>query len=247
MKPDILPEPLPTGAAPPEIILSIHDVSPRSLPKVQEILATLTPRQVANCTLLVIPGVGWTPPTLNILREWQRRGCRLTGHGWCHRSLPPRTVYHWLHSRLVSRDAAEHLSRRPRELKSLLQGCYDWFAGAQLLPPDLYVPPAWAMGNLSKPALHALPFKMVEYANGVYHTQLGTFRPLPLVGFEADTPLRSLLLRGWNRINYAVAVRSGRPLRVAIHPFDLRLRLAAALRSLLALQQPCCTYNQVFI
>ncbi|HHP7235697.1 MAG TPA: polysaccharide deacetylase family protein [Desulfobacterales bacterium] len=245
MKPDTLPKRLPTGAAPPKVILSIHDVSPGSLPAVQEILATLTPRQIEHCTLLVIPGSGWTPPTLDVLRELQRRGCMLAGHGWCHRSIAPRTLYHRFHSHLASRDVAEHLSRRPATLISLIQRCYDWFVTAQLPLPELYVPPAWAMGALTKPMLNTLPFAMVEYTTGVYHKRRKMFLRLPLVGFEADTPLRTLLLRGWNFVNKAVAGLSGRPLRVAIHPFDLQFRLAASLRRLLAEHRNCCTYDKV--
>lgn len=245
MKSSSLPKRLPTDAAPPEIILSIHDVSPQSLPAVQEIIATLTPGQVGHCTLLVIPGSGWTPPTLDILRELQRRGCILAGHGWCHRSIAPRTLYHRFHSRLASRDVAEHLSQRPATLISLIQGCYDWFSTAQLPPPELYVPPAWAMGSLTKPMLNRLPFSMVEYTTGVYHTKRKMFIRLPLVGFEADTPLRAQLLRGWNCINHAIACRSNRPLRVAIHPFDLQFRLAESLRKLLAEHLKCRTCDEV--
>jgi predicted deacetylase len=246
LKSKILPKRFPTGAALPEIILSIHDVSSRSLPSVQEILAILTPRQVQHCTLLVIPGSGWTPPTLDILRDLQRRGCILAGHGWCHRSIAPRNLYHRLHSRVASREVAEHLSRQPRELKSLIQRCYEWFAVTQLPPPELYVAPAWAMGALEKSMLNRLPFSMVEYATGVYHTGCNIYQPLPLVGFEADTALRALLLRGWNRINYAIACRSGRPLRVAVHPFDLRFGLAGQLRSMLIRHRHCRNYTDLF-
>jgi predicted deacetylase len=245
VKTDSLPGRLSTGAARPEIILSIHDVSPRSLPAVQEILATLTPRQIEHCTLLVIPGSGWTPPTLDVLREWQRRGCTLAGHGWCHRGIAPRTLYHRLHSRVVSRDVAEHLSRRPATLISLIQRCYEWFATVQLPPPELYVPPAWAMGSLTKPMLNTLPFAMVEYPTGIYHTRRKSFLRLPLMGFEADTPLRAQLLRGWNCINHAIACRSNRPLRVAIHPFDLQFRLAESLRKLLAEHRKCRICDEV--
>jgi predicted deacetylase len=246
VKPKILPKRFPTGHAPPEMILSIHDVSPRSLPAVQEILATLTPRQIKHCTLLVIPGSGWTPPTLDILRNLQRRGCTLAGHGWCHRSIAPRILYHQLHSRMVSRDAAEHLSRRPATLITLVQRCYDWFAVAQMPPPELYVAPAWAMGALEKSMLNHLPFSMVEYATGIYHTGRNLYQPLPLVGFEADTALRALLLQGWNRINHAIACRSGRPLRVAVHPYDLQFRLAGQLRSMLIRHQRCRNYGEIF-
>ena len=43
---------------------------------------------------------------------------------------------------------------------------------------------------------------------------------------EADTLLREAFLRRWNAAQTRIAQRTNRPLRIAIHPDDLQLRLA---------------------
>jgi hypothetical protein len=89
----------------------------------------------------------------------------------------------------------------------------------------LYVPPAWALGSVSRKTLDQLPFSLLETQTGVLNTRTGIQYWLPLVGFESDTVFRSCGLRCFNAVNWALASWIDRPLRIALHPRDLELRL----------------------
>lgn len=218
-----------TGTA----IVSIHDVMPETLGRVHRILSLLKQRGVPPPTLLVVPGKEWTPDLLRDLRRLAHEGHVLAGHGWNHKAIPrPRTPYHHLHSGLVSRNEAEHLSRPPEELAALIRRCHEWFPSVGLPAPELYVPPAWAMGSLPLSDLTSLPFRWYEVLRGFVDGKTGRVRWLPLAGFEADTTFRELSLRIWNGLNEFSARRIWGPLRISIHPGDLDLLLAGSLEKM---------------
>jgi len=209
-----------------EAIVSIHDVMPSTFTRVERILARLDDAGVPPSTLLVVPGKEWTPELLDALRSLAERGHPLAGHGWIHKATSSRrTLFHKGHALLISRNEAEHLSRPPAELAEMIQRCYDWFGSVDLPSPELYVPPAWALGPLGFDLLADLPFRWYEVLRGFVEARTGRVRWLPLAGFEADTTFREVSLRLWNGLNVVLAKRLRGPLRISIHPGDLDLLL----------------------
>ena len=214
-------------------IVSVHDVMPATFDKVRRIVALLDDAGVPPATLLVVPGKDWTPELLAPLKGLAQKGHALAGHGWVHKATcGPRTIFHQGHALLISRNEAEHLSRPREELRDLLRKCYEWFSGVGLHSPDLYVPPAWALGSLSFSDLRDLPFRWYEVLRGFVDAKTGRSRWLPLVGFEADTTFRKVSLRLWNGLNAGMARRVRGPLRISIHPGDLDLLLRADLEGM---------------
>ena len=184
-------------------------------------------------TLLVSPGSDWNVPSLSDLRELQDRGHELAAHGWQHTFTDFGGIYHRLHSLVLSRNAAEHLALSRQQTVALMRSSYAWFDSHELRPPGLYVPPAWAMGNVTRSDLHALPYRFYETLSGIYDSETQVFHRLPLAGYEADNVVRGLCLKFFNFINRGIAFRTGLALRVAIHPHDLHFRLAQDLERLL--------------
>lgn len=219
-------------------MVTVHDVMPSTLDRVERILGLLDRPGARGgpvpATLLVVAGRGWSAREVERLAAWSSAGYRLAGHGWTHRAPAVRSVGHRLHAALLSRDCAEHLSRTGGEVRELVRSSYRWFGRAGLEPPELYVPPAWALGPLDAGDLRELPFRWYETLSGFVHGPSGTRRVLPLVGFEADTPARAAALRTLNAVNLAVARASGRAVRIALHPDDLDLRLRDRVREILA-------------
>ncbi|MFW5636431.1 MAG: polysaccharide deacetylase family protein, partial [Thermodesulfobacteriota bacterium] len=213
-------------------LVSIHDVLPQTLHQVDGILSRLSTIGVESITLLVVPGVDWEKEDLLYLACKQKSGIHLAGHGWFHRCTP-RTPYHRLHSRCFSRSVAEHLALNEPEIFDLMTRCHRWFSDTGLTPPRLYVPPAWALGIPGRRLHRQVPFRYVETLTGIQDTIRNRFHPLPLVGFEADTALRKYLLRLVNRIQIGAAQALHRPIRIAIHPDDFKLKLARDLDHLL--------------
>lgn len=226
-----MPSPVERGDPPPALF-SIHDVMPETMTLVADALARLRACGADTVTLLVVPGRLWQEKELAQLRAWSRDGCELAGHGWVHRRGPIRTWGHRLHSLFLSRDAAEHLSRPREEVVAMVARCGEWFAEHELPRPELYVPPAWALGAMHPEDLSETPFRYLETLGGVYDATTRRHHSLPLVGFEADTLARAVPLRLFNAASRCWARWRRAPLRIGIHPHDFSLRLAATIEPL---------------
>jgi predicted deacetylase len=209
-------------------LLSIHDLMPETLNRVDVILQWLKILKVPPATLLIVPGKAWQTTQLKRLRELAALGHPLAAHGWQHKTAPKR-LYHRLHAAFISRDVAEHLALESDCIFGLMQRAYDWFLEQELPPPDLYVPPAWALGSIAAPRLTELPYHCIETTRGLIFPKTApkaVYLSLPLTGYEADTTLRATLLRRWNAAQAQRALRRNETLRISIHPDDLKLRLA---------------------
>lgn len=209
----------------PKAHISIHDVAPHTLEPVGRLLATLQDEGVGRVMLLVIPGGAWSEQDLDILRAWVTQGHVLAGHGWEHEATQIDTFYHKVHSRILSRNVAEHLSKTEEELVDLMQRNFEWFSLHDLPSPTHYVPPAWALGSLPRDRLRELPFRTVEVLRGVIEVKSGKLIPMPLLGYEADTWVRAVFLRGFNALNSLLCRFSGWCSRISLHPHDATYRL----------------------
>lgn len=207
-------------------LISIHDVMPETLDKVRGLIQQLQDNGHQAITLLVVPGRDWQAEDIRQLADWSAQGMELAAHGWHHKAAHVRGLWHRLHSALISRDVAEHLSLDAEGVEALMGRSAAWFDQQGLPAPSSYVPPAWALGALPKRRWSALPYRRIEVTRGLLDTRSGQLEPLPLVGFEADTHLRATFLRAWNRFQARKAQRQGRPLRIGIHPQDGDLLLA---------------------
>lgn len=225
-------------------LISIHDVMPHTLDEVQDILSQVSHLPAQNISLLVVPGLDWKQEHLDRLHALENAGFVLAGHGWYHHAREIRGLYHHLHSALLSRDVAEHLSLGGAEIRKLLDACFYWFTDKGFMPPDLYVPPAWAMGNIGKNELRQSPFRFFENTSGLYDSVDERQVNLPLAGFEADNTFRAVSLSFWNRINLTLASAT-RPLRLSIHPHDRELKLKESLARFLASVTATANYRSI--
>lgn len=228
-----------------KLLVSIHDVMPTTLDRVERIFDRLVAARLLPVMLLIVPGTGWRAKDLDRLRAMLNAGAQPAGHGWRHEVQHVRGLKHRLHSALISRRAGEHLALSRKEILRLMLRNHRWFAAHRLPQPGLYVPPAWAMGAVPRPLLNRLPFDQFETLAGVYDTRSRRFCRLPLAGFEADTAFRAVTVRSFNRINRGLAQASGRPLRLGIHPDDFELRLAEDLKAVVAAGGECLSYGDL--
>jgi len=208
--------------------ISIHDVMPETLDRVAEQLVLIDRHCPGPVTLLVVPGKDWQRPNLERLRGWVDAGHALAGHGWTHQARHIRGLKHRLHSLLVSRDCAEHLALNRTEIIDLMRRNRQWFIDNELPAPELYVPPAWALGPVKVCDLHPTGFSRVETISGCLEIASGRFQRSALVGFEAASAWQVPILKASNALNRMLARRL--PLRIALHPDDHRLPLAGDLR-----------------
>lgn len=215
---------------------------PQTLDRVRDIMLRCTVLNPGPITLLVVPGRQWQAGGIEQLRRWQDQGHRLAGHGWLHRADGFGGIGHRLHALVISRRVAEHLALDAAGIVDLIGRCHDWFPAHRLASPSLYVPPAWALGGIRSEALAALPFARYELLSGVYSATSGLTMRVPMLGYEADTPMRAPAIRLWNRINRRWAQARGW-IRIAIHPRDGDLRLAGDLGQDLVRYRQWCDYE----
>lgn len=228
-----------------KLLVSIHDVMPTTLDRVERIFDRLVAARLLPVTLLIVPGTGWREHDLARLRAMLDAGAQPAGHGWRHQARCVRGFKHRLHSALISRHAGEHLALSRRQILRLMLGNHRWFGDHGLSEPGLYVPPAWAMGPVPRRLLDRMPFDRFETLAGVYDARRRRFHRLPLVGFEADTMFRGVTVRGFNRLNRVLARAAGRPLRLGIHPDDFELKLADDLEAMVAAGGECLSYEDL--
>lgn len=219
---------------PVNFIFSFHDLCPQTIPMAMAVLAMLKDHGKKEITLLLIPGLFKDNSSLRELQKLLEKypDAELAGHGWSHKIVRKKSAYHHIHSMIISRDVGEHLSLPEAEIYHLINSCHGWFADHDLPKPEIYVPPAWAMGNISRSSLDSLPFRYYEYQFGVYDSQFKKFHHLPVIGFEADTKIRQTALIAWNYFNLKIG-HYCHSLRVAIHPFDLDLKLSSDLKEII--------------
>lgn len=208
--------------------ISIHDVMPETLDRVDEQMEMIARACPGPVTLLVVPAKDWRRDDLERLRAWSADGHPLAGHGWHHRAQSIEGIKHRLHSLFVSRDCAEHLALDRAGIIDLMTRNRQWFVAHDLPAPELYVPPAWALGPVCAAELRETGFARVETMSGYLDIASGEFTTSALVGFEAASAWQVPVLKLSNAFNRLLARRL--PLRLALHPDDHRLPLAGDLR-----------------
>lgn len=208
-------------------VISIHDVMPHTLDDVTGFIDRYQYTWGAPIYLLVVPEQPWTLRSLKQLEQLVARGCVLAGHGWRHRADRISGWRHRLHSTLISRNVAEHLSLDDDGIAELMHDCFQWFESCDFPAPELYVPPAWALGTRHLQKLDTTGFRWIETLTGIHDSWRHEFTRLPLLGYEADTQLRRWSLSLCNTISRCAETR--RVTRLALHPNDLKLLLKSTL------------------
>ena len=203
--------------------VSIHDVSPKNLDKIENIIFILNNKfNINKFCILVIPGLKWNKYQIKKLKKWQNDGIEIAAHGWKHSSKLDKSLYHKIHSLMISKNCAEHLSKNKNDIINLIQKSYNWFISNGFKKPKLYVPPAWALGNINKNDINKLNFLYYECTTGLIHNKKYYF--LPLIGFEEKFLIRGIVRKIFNSLNYFMASFTG-VIRIAIHPNDFHLYL----------------------
>lgn len=205
-------------------VVSIHDVMPDTLNRVQKTLVRINKVPPQQVYLLVVPGLNWSQEQIQTLLELEQAGYQIAGHGWTHQIHKKTSLFHFLHSMFISRNVAEHLSLSKAELFDLVERNHQWFTDHGFQPPQLYVPPAWAMGKLTNNDLSRLPFRYYEMSSGIYDAQSDRYVHLPLTGYEADRYWRIPILKLWNSLNLWLSKK--KPTRISIHPYDYEYPMA---------------------
>jgi uncharacterized protein len=223
-----------TQAAPPlppkrRLLVSIHDVSPRSESAV-DMLAERLERHLGpgNFAMLVIPDHWRQAPIADNaafhgrLRQWAAQGIEMFLHGWYHRDeTPAEGGLAQFKGKHMTAGEGEFLSlphdealRRMREGKAMLED----IRGA---PVAGFIAPAWLYGTGALAALGEAGFPLAEDHMKVWAPVGGNVLARgPVVTWASRSPGR---IR--SSLGFAALARLALPvlptLRVAVHPGDV--------------------------
>lgn len=214
--------------------VSIHDVSPAWSREVDAALA-LCRHVGARPALLVVPNYHGRAPLLedarfvSRLRDLQAEGHEVYLHGLTHRSvepagrLPRKHHLSWVFAqRVVSHGEAEMVGLSPAEGRRRLE------EGERILREaglriDGYVAPAWSMPSWLLPMLGARGIRYTEDHLRAYDPARGRSRASVVLNWASRSPGRLLSTVAYCRA--AERARALLPVRIAIHPGDMRYRL----------------------
>jgi predicted deacetylase len=168
------------------------------------------------------------------LRELSEEGSQILLHGLYHESEPVSVARsasqsrqlrlgRWLRQNLASAGEAEFGELSLEQAASRLDQGLSMFAELGL-PVHGFVPPAWILPRRLLPALAARKIRYTEDHFGVLDPVSGRRRASAVMNFATRTRLR--LFTSVTYVRAARALRHALPLRIAIHPPDLRSPLA---------------------
>ncbi|MDB6171843.1 MAG: deacetylase [Chthoniobacteraceae bacterium] len=209
------------------LVVSLHDVSPRTRLDCTAILAALKEAGVPACSLLVIPDHHRRGHLLDDadfcqwLRGLANEGHEVVIHGyhhWRERRPAERLLQKFL-TRLYTADEGEFYDLSQAEAARLVSKAREEFRLLGLDPAG-FIAPAWLLGAEAEAALCELGIQ--------YTTRLATvsdFRAAPFQSQSLVWSVRSLWRRvvslGWNLLLFRL-LKTNALMRISIHPVDCR-------------------------
>jgi predicted deacetylase len=215
------------AASAPALLVSLHDVSPLTLPDCQRALELLRAAGLppAQLTVLAIPRHEGRAPldedagTARFLRGLAEAGATLVMHGLTHR-MPgrARSPLGFLRGHVFARGQGELLRSTADEATRALDEGAEILRRAGLeVATRGFVPPAWLLSPAARDVVARAGFHFYETFSGIVHGQ------------RVSAPR----VIGWGSLNvietHATAVYAGlqsllpaKDTRIAIHPADMR-------------------------
>lgn len=216
-----------TTAPAASLLISLHDVSPLTLPACEQAVALLGELGIARCdlTVLVIPhheaqiAVDAHPPTVRFLRGLEDDGARLVMHGLTHR-MPGRswTPAGFFRAHLFARGQGElHDADRADTTRRLDEGTAILRRAGLEPATRAFVPPAWLLSPAARAVVAERGFDFYEVFGGIVRG--GAARARRVIGWGSLGPLEAAATAAYASLQSA---RAGIDTRLAIHPADMR-------------------------
>jgi len=212
--------------------VSIHDVSPACQDAFDAALA-LCADVDARPALLVVPNLHGRAPLLEDarfcqrLRDLQARGHEVFLHGFFHRShdrydrARAGNPMAWFFAQRVISSGEAEMSDVTEEHGRALVAEGERVLREAGLRVDGYVAPAWSMPGWLLAHLSRRGYRFAEDHLRVHDPFAGRSRASVVLNWASQSPARLLATMAWCR--GAMHARAVAPVRVAIHPSDMRM------------------------
>jgi predicted deacetylase len=211
------------------LLLSIHDVSPRTEHAVVRLRDLLQVRHVARCVALLVVPNHWGEAPIRAgtqfaarLRAAAEAGDEIFLHGWCHRAdtRPKGALDRWRAQWLTAGEgeflglSRHEAARRIRDGRKLLEDV----TGRQLAG---FIAPAWLYGPGAKEALAELDLPLVESHTKVWRPAEGQVVARgPVITWASRSRARIASSLAFARIAPRLLAVTN-TVRIGVHPGDL--------------------------
>lgn len=210
------------------LVVSLHDVSPRTRPTFETMLAELATLGVDRCSLLVIPdhhGQGRfrdDPGFCRWLEGLAAGGHELVAHGYFHRRERRQAESPWARwiTRVYTADEGEFFDLPEAQAAELLGRTQADFATLNAPAPVGFIAPAWLLGEEAARAVRAAGFEYTTRLTQVEDFRTGETIPARSMVYSCRNAWRRAASLAWNG-SLARRLRSSPLARLSLHPPDL--------------------------
>jgi hypothetical protein len=223
---EFLPLVATANAATDSMVISLHDVAPRTQQIASTIISELGRHGVCVCSILVVPDyhhegsfakhrefVAW-------LRALEADGHEIVIHGYFHERPPQtkETLADKLVTRFYTRNEGEFYDLSYEEALRRITTARDEFR-AHGLKPRGFIAPAWLLGNEAQRAVCDARLEYTTRLRSVCDLRFGNvFRARTLV-YSVHNNWRRSVSRSWNAALFRF-LKTKPLLRISIHPPD---------------------------
>lgn len=209
------------------LVVSLHDVSPRTRPAFETMLAELAVWGVDRCSLLVIPdhhGAGnfrADPDFCRWLERLAAAGHELVAHGYYHRRPARGNESPWARwlTRVYTAGEGEFYDLPEAAAAGLLERAKADFAVLDAPAPTGFIAPAWLLGEAAARAVRAAGFQYTTRLGEVEDFRTGVTVHSQSLVYSCRNAWRRAASLAWNGW-LAGRLRSSPLARLSLHPPD---------------------------
>jgi predicted deacetylase len=216
-----------SAPGPAALLISLHDVSPLTLPECEQAIALLREVGIAPSalTVLAIPHhegkvpLHTHPPTVQFLRTLQDEGARLVMHGLTHRMVGRAwSPQGFFRAHIFARGQGELLQANAAEAaRRLDEGTAILRRAGLESATRAFVPPAWLLSPAARRVVADRGLDFYEVFGGiVHHDALHAPR---VIGWGSLNAIETVATALYANLQ---SLRVGGDTRLAIHPADMR-------------------------
>ena len=214
----------PSGRA---LVVSLHDVSPRTRPACERILADIAALGVPACSLLVIPDhhrrghFHEDAAFCTWLREQARRGHEAVIHGYFHQRArrDGESAMQKMTTRIYTADEGEFYDLDRPTARALVTQAREEFRKIGL-DPHGFIAPAWLLGAEAEAALRELEIDYTTRLGSVLDLRTGTTHSSQSLVWSVRSAWRRATSRVWNALLFQ-RLAANPLMRISIHPADI--------------------------
>jgi uncharacterized protein len=213
-------------AAADSVIVSLHDVAPRTQQITSTMISELSAHGVRVCSVLVVPdyhhegGFAKHREFVTWLRSLEADGHEIVIHGYFHERPHQKeeTLRDKFLTRFYTQDEGEFYDLSYEEALRRITRARDEFRALGLKPRG-FIAPAWLLGNEAEQALRDAELEYTTRLRTICDLRSDSTFPARTLVYSVHNNWRRALSRSWNAALFRL-MKTKPLLRISIHPPD---------------------------